>query len=197
MACFLPLISWSRSPADTLEVNYDSIQDLRVNRLESRFDGRMDRLEVTQDQLDQALGEMASEREELENAVERLHDQVIGLEEENRDQSVRLDGIDKRQEETAESTVNFRARLRRTIWILAVSLLLLMLLLSAGLFLLALRTGKEIRTLGRRQKKLGRRERELREELDLLRSQEKSLWKEIRKERRARKSQIRKAKKSR
>jgi len=122
-----PISIWAQQPGDSAEVNIDSIQDLRVNRLERRLDQRINRMEGS-------LHEEMNTIDSLYILLEDLQQHLRYLELEKQEQLERLSLLQEDVEHTNASALEYRSGLHRILWISGS--ILFILLLSSFLYLL-------------------------------------------------------------
>ena len=117
-----------------MEINYDSIQDVRTNQLERRVDRRLDQIEGEQVEAVESLDSMGLILEDLLNHLEHL-------EQDRQLQSERLSLLQDEIEHSRESSQEYRKGLQRILWIVGSVLLILLVASFLVLLLFSLKTG--------------------------------------------------------
>jgi len=144
----VPLLVWSQTRQDSMEINYDSIQDVRINQLERRLDRRMDQIEGEQVEAVESLDSMGLILEDLLNHLEHL-------EQDRQMQSERLSLIQDEIEHSRKSSQEYRKSLHRILWIAGSVILILLVASFLVLLLFSLKTRSLTERLKWNQKRFG------------------------------------------
>ena len=165
-----------------MEINYDSIQDLRTNQLERRVERRLDQIEGEQVEAVESLDSLGLILEDLLNHLEHLdQDRLL--------QSERLSLLQDEIEHSRESSLEYRKGLQRILWIVGSVMLILLVASFLVLLLFSLKNRSLLDRLNWRQKRFSS---ELKKQKKELQSALRSQKKEFRKESIIRKRSIRK-----
>jgi len=165
-----------------MEINYDSIQDVRTNQLERRVDRRMDQLEGEQMDNGESLDSMGLILEDLLNHMEHL-------ERDKQFQSEQLSLLQDEIEHSQEASRQYRKGLQRVLWIVGSVILILLSTSFLVLLLFSLKTRSLMDRLKWKQKRLGS---ELKAQKKEVRRAMRSQKMEIRKGARVKKKSVRK-----
>lgn len=177
-----PLLVWSQTRQDSMEINYDSIQDVRTNQLERRVDRRLDQIEGEQEETVESLDSMGLILEDLLNHLNHL-------EQDRQLQSERLSLLKDEIEHSRESSQEYRKGLQRILWIAGSVMLILLVASFLVLLLFSIKNRSLMDRLNWNQKRFSSKLKSQKKEFkNALQSQKK----ELRKESRIRKRSVRK-----
>jgi hypothetical protein len=139
---FLSLPGWSRDDVDTTGVNYDSIQDQRMDRMEWRNGHRFRIIGEEQEKQQGKLDTIGS-------AVGDIEIQLEELERESLIQKERMEFLEKELDKASRSSGEYRRKLNHFLWVSGTVILLLV----GMTFLILLLYGMKTRQLLERAKK--------------------------------------------
>ena len=101
---------YGQVPGDSVTVNYDSIQDVRINQMQYRINARINQLGEIQTTISEQLNTIYDKQEAYRERMDLLAEQEHALKE---DLSVLRQKIDT----NLEASYNYRLRLQRRLWI--------------------------------------------------------------------------------
>ena len=143
----LPIEGWSREGVDSVQVNYDSIQDARIDRMEWR-NGR--RFRIMGEEQEKQQGKVDS----IKGAVSDLEIRLQELEEESLFQKEQLEILEKELDETRRISGEYRRRLQHFLWVSGIVILLLLGLTVLILLMFGMKTRQLLERFKRNQQQV-------------------------------------------
>lgn len=154
----LSLYAFPQPIPDSVTTAYDSLQDLRVNRVERQMNRQLEEMEMW-------FSESKRISDSLASAIGQLNEKTGQLERTYRKLDAQLQSVREGTERQSEESTRYREKLERTLWIAGTILVVLVITSLLFLLLYTLKTRGMLERLKSRVNKLRKSYREQRKKL--------------------------------